>query len=194
MADPAFDDLLRRVRAGEPAAAVELVRHFEPAIRIEVRRRLHDPYLNRVFDSMDLCQSVLASFFLRAAVGQYELHSPEDLLKLLLTMVRRKVATRAVRQRTQKRDHRRLVEGTEALESAAQGRAPDSLVASKELLDRCRALLTEDERRLADLRATGHTWPEIAAALGGQAQARRRQLGRALDRVSRQLGLEEGDV
>jgi RNA polymerase sigma-70 factor (ECF subfamily) len=191
MADPSFDDLLRRVRSGDADAAVEIVRHFEPVIRIEVRRRLHDPYLNRVFDSMDVGQSVLASFFLRAAAGQYRLDSREDLLKLLLTMTRKKLASRARRERAHARDSRRVVEGTAALDQVAQGRPPDSVAAGRELLARCRTLLSEEERRLAELRAAGHTWPEIAAAVGGQAQARRRQLDRALDRVSRQLGLEE---
>jgi RNA polymerase sigma-70 factor (ECF subfamily) len=193
LAEPSFHDLLRRVRSGEPEAAVELVRQFEPVIRIAVRRRLNDPYLNRVFDSMDVCQSVLASFFVRAAVGQYELHCPEDLLKLLLSMARKKLASQARQQRAQRRDNRRVVEGTESLETIPQGRTPDSVVASKELLEKCRALLTEDERQLVDLRLAGNTWPEIAEALGGQAQARRRQLDRALDRVSQQLGLEEGN-
>jgi RNA polymerase sigma-70 factor (ECF subfamily) len=194
MADPSFDELIGRVRAGEAEAAVELVRRFEPVIRIEVRRRLNDPYLNRVLDSADVCQSVLASFFLRAAAGQYELHSPDDLLKLLLDMARKKVASQARRQRTQGRDSRRVVEGSEALESLTDGPPPDVLVAGKELLEKCHALLSPEEHRLVDLRAAGHTWPEIAAAVGGEAQARRRQLDRALDRVTRQLGLEDDDA
>ena len=51
--------------------------------------------------------------------------------------------------------------------------------------------LTEEEQRLAELRGQGCTWPEIAARLGGNPQARRRQLTRALDRVTQHLGLEE---
>jgi RNA polymerase sigma-70 factor (ECF subfamily) len=188
-----FHDLLRRIRLGDPQAAVELVRQFEPVIRVEVRRRLNDPYLNRVFDSCDVCQSVLASFFLRASAGQYQLDDPRDLIKLLLSMARKKVASRARRERTQSRDSRRVTNDPNVLGSVADGPTPDQLVAGRELLQRFRALLTEDERRLVDLRAQGHTWPEVAAEVGGQAQARRRQLDRALDRVARQLGLEVDD-
>ena len=54
----------------------ELVRDFEPAIRMEVHCRLRDQRLRRAFDSLDICQSVLASFFVRAASGQYELDTP----------------------------------------------------------------------------------------------------------------------
>ena len=47
---------------------------------------------------------------------------------------------------------------------------------------------------LADLRAQGCEWAEIAARLGGTPQARRMQLARAVDRVEQQLeGSETGD-
>jgi RNA polymerase sigma-70 factor (ECF subfamily) len=39
---------------------------------------------------MDICQSVLASFFVRAAVGQFELDRPEPLVGLLIGMARNK--------------------------------------------------------------------------------------------------------
>ena len=54
--------------------------------------------------------------------------------------------------------------------------------------------LTAEERRLADLRAQGCDWAEIAARLGGSAEACRKQLARALDRVEHQLeGGEDSD-
>ena len=68
-----FTDLIQRVRAGDEKAATELVRRYEPAIRVAVRVRLTDPGLRRFLDSMDICQSVLANFFVRAAAGQFDL-------------------------------------------------------------------------------------------------------------------------
>ena len=59
-----FTDFLHRIRAGDEQAAAELVQQVEPLIRREVRLRLDDRPLLRLFDSMDVCQSVLASFFL----------------------------------------------------------------------------------------------------------------------------------
>ena len=53
--------------------------------------------------------------------------------------------------------------------------------------------LSKEERRLADLRAAGREWADIADDLGGTAEARRKQLTRAISRVSRELGLDEGD-
>src|SRR4051812_55008 len=49
--DGAFRDLIRRVRAGDEAAAREVVRIYEPAIRREARVRLVDTRLRRMFDS-----------------------------------------------------------------------------------------------------------------------------------------------
>lgn len=41
----------------------------------------------------------MASFFVRAALGQYELDRPEQLLKLLAAMARHKLADAVDRQR-----------------------------------------------------------------------------------------------
>jgi RNA polymerase sigma-70 factor (ECF subfamily) len=169
-----------------------LVRRYEPTIRVEVRAHLTDPSLYRLFDSMDICQSVLAGFFARAAAGDYELDSPRQLLKLLVGITRRKVAFQARKHRSQRRDHRRVLRsGLEDVEVCDHAPPPDRLAEGQNLLREVRERLTEEERQLADLRGEGHSWPEIAAIVGGNAEARRKQLTRALDRVSAALGLDE---
>ena len=77
---PDFAEFLRRIRCGDPEAAQELVRRYESTIRLAVRTRLTDPALERQLDSADICQSVLASFFVRAAAGQYDLADPGQLV------------------------------------------------------------------------------------------------------------------
>jgi RNA polymerase sigma-70 factor (ECF subfamily) len=190
-----FTEFIRRIRAGDADAAAELVRQFEPAIRLEIRVRLRDPRLRRTFDSMDICQSVMASFFVRAAAGQYELEKPQDLLGLLVVMARNKLAFQTRKERAQRRDNRRLEDAPpEKVEAALSGDSPSELVSAKELLAAFRQRLSDEERAIADRRARGDGWAEIAAALGGTAEGRRKQLDRAADRVSRQLGLQdEGD-
>jgi hypothetical protein len=54
-------------------------------------------------------------------------------------------------------------------------------------------LLSDDERYLADQRAQGREWAEIAAQLGVPADGLRKKLTRALDRVAARLGLQEID-
>src|SRR5205807_9456915 len=109
-----FSGFLRRIRAGDPEAAAELVRLYEPIIRREARLRLTDPVLRGLFDSSDFSQSVLRSFFVRAARWQYDLRRPQDLRNLLVRMARNKVAGQARRLRRRPADARR--EGTAPLE------------------------------------------------------------------------------
>lgn len=90
-----FTSFLSRIRSGDARAAEELVRRYEPAIRLAVRTRLTDPALRRQFDSVDICQSVLASFFVRAAAGQYDLSDPAQLTALLVRMAHNKLAGQA---------------------------------------------------------------------------------------------------
>src|SRR6202051_241453 len=97
--EPSFQSLILRVRAGDDAAAAEVVRRYEPAIRRAVRVRLRDPRLRRLIESVDICQSVFASFFVRTALGQYDLESPDQLLKLLAAIARNKLAYQARRER-----------------------------------------------------------------------------------------------
>ena len=186
-------DLVRRVRECDAAAAEELVRRYEPAIRRRVRvwLRLQDPRLRRVFDSMDVCQSVLASFFLRASSGQYDLEEPGQLLRLLVTIARNKVASVARGQYRRRRDGRRLAAGgDEALRAVASPEpGPSEVVAGAELIRAFRERLAPDERALAELRAEGLAWAEVAERLGGTPHGRRMQLSRAVDRVAKQLGL-----
>jgi RNA polymerase sigma factor (sigma-70 family) len=185
----AFPDFIRRIRAGDDQAARELVERYEPVIRREVRLRLKDPRLNSRFDWMDVCQSVLASLFVRAASGQYDLEEPSQLLKLLLAMTRNKLANWVRLNRAERRDYRRL----EAHDPAdLEGRAiaqpsPSRMIAGRERLEEFLSFLSEEERALVDLRAQGYEWPEIAARLGGTPQSRRKQFSRAVDRVEQQL-------
>src|SRR5262245_32527837 len=98
-----FPAFLTRIRAGDQQAAAELVERFAPIVRRTIRMRWHLPEMSRLLDSMDVCQSVLASFFVRAAAGQFELEQPGQLIALLLSMARRKLAFTVRKQRAQRR-------------------------------------------------------------------------------------------
>jgi RNA polymerase sigma-70 factor (ECF subfamily) len=192
--DPSFRDFLRRVRAGDEAAAVELVQRYEPALRTEIRVRLTHPGLRRLLEPADLCQSVLKSFFVRATLGQYELDSPKKLMALLKTMARNKLVQQARKQQAQRRDLRRDVSLDVDLPLVASPHeSPSRIVIGREILEAVRDRLSNEERRLADLRTQGYDWSEIARMLGGTPQARRKQLTRAADRVARQIGLDDSD-
>jgi RNA polymerase sigma factor (sigma-70 family) len=189
-----FSDFIRRVRAGDEEAARELVERYEPVIRREVRMRLRDPRLFSQFEWTDVCQSVMASFFVRAAAGQYDLGQPEDVLRLLVVMTRHKLSNQRRRNQAERRDYRRLEACTpEFLDARSeQAPTPSRMVAGRELLEEFRRRLSDEERQVADLRGQGREWAEIAVELGGTPEARRKQLARAIDRIERQI--EEKEV
>jgi RNA polymerase sigma factor (sigma-70 family) len=192
--DPSFRDLIRRVRVGDEAAAAELVRRFEPSIRRMVRVRLRDSRLDRHFDSRDICQSVLASFFVRAALDQYQLDEPRQLLNLLAAMARNKLVNQVHRQQAACRDYRREEPaGDDIQEVMAPGPSPSRQLTVHELLQEARRRLSPEERRLLEFREQGCEWADIAAALGGSSEALRKKLARAVERISHQLGLDEAD-
>ena len=188
--DPSFEELILRVGSGDEEAAARLVRDFEPIVRRVLRARLRGSRARSECDSMDICQSVLVLFFVRAAAGEYDLKEPEDLIKLLLTMTRNKVAEKMRQQHRLRRDSRRTVGGVEELDPAGRDPSPSGVIAGKELLEQARQRLSEEERQLVELRSQGLSWEEVAAAVGGTAGARRNQLSRALDRVAQELQLD----
>jgi RNA polymerase sigma-70 factor (ECF subfamily) len=197
-----FQVLLRRVRDGDPRAAAELVRRYEPAIRRAARVRLADSRLNRLFDSMDICQSVMASFFLRAGLGQYELETPDQLLKLLATMTRNKLSNQVRGHGAIRRDFRRNQDAGRGRDGAASladgiegipgpGQTPSSEVALRELLEEARKRLSGEELSLLEQRAQGRQWTEIAADLGSSPEAIRKRFTRGIERVASELGFDD---
>jgi RNA polymerase sigma-70 factor (ECF subfamily) len=194
MHDPLFAEFMRRVRGGDAQAAAELVRRYESHVRVSVRVRLTDPALRRQLDTADVCQSVLASFFLRAGAGQYDLAEPSQLIALLVRMAQNKLAGQARFHRRHRRDAHQAAGLEGAAEVPAGGPGPERVAAGRDLLTALRARLTAEERAVADRRGAGQNWAEIAAGLGGTADGRRMQLKRAVDRVAAELGLGDEEV
>ena len=189
--ETSFTDLIVRVRRGDADAAAQLVQQYEPAIRRSLRLRL-DARLRRISDTMDLTQAVLCSFFVRAASGQYELDTPEQLLKLLATMARHKL-TKARRDQFRARRDIRRVGNAEVHDLAGEATSPSQQVAAKEMLAEVHRRLSDDERKLVELRHQGGDWAGIAAELGGSPEALRKKLTRAVARVAGELGLDDAE-
>jgi RNA polymerase sigma-70 factor (ECF subfamily) len=183
-----FQDLIARVRARDEAAAAELLRQYEPAVRRAIRVWLTDPRLRRLLDSMDICQSVFGSFFVRVTLGEYELKTPQQLLRLLINMSRKKLIDRGRREGAARRDYRRVEAlGPKEKHLPAREPTPGQQVAGQEMLQEVRKRLSADERDLAEQRAGGRDWSEIAAARGENAEVLRKRLARAVERVMREL-------
>lgn len=186
-----FAELLNRVRAGDDRAAEELLSTYETQIRRIVRVRLTDPALRRELDSIDICQSVMADFFVRVALGQFELTSADQLIKLLAAMARNKLLNHVERLHAQRRDVRRTeFQQIDQMAIPGGGETPSQIVAHRELLAEFRTRLSEQERYVASQRGVGKAWSDLAKELGATPDGLRIGFGRAIDRVAKELGLE----
>jgi len=188
METPDFDKFLAALRAGDEQAAAELVRRYEPYLRQVIRMRLTDPCMRRVFDSLDICQSIFGEFFARMADGRFQFQDPDRLRALLVTMALNKLIDRTRRERNHAGA---IAEDWRPLVSTS---APDEQALSRDLAQAIRDQLTARESRLLDQRLEGRTWPEIAAEDGGQPDALRIMYARAVARVRRQFQRELSDV
>src|SRR5258708_34778369 len=105
-----FAELLQRARAGDQSALAEVARRYEPEVRI-VAHFLLGRGLRPHLDSLDLVQSVHKSLLRGLRNDKFDIASPEKLVALALTMVRRKAARywrRCKRQQHLDTDSKRL--------------------------------------------------------------------------------------
>jgi RNA polymerase sigma-70 factor (ECF subfamily) len=181
MDDTTFSALVGRVRAGDEHAATELVRHFEPELRLIVRATLPERLRSRL-DSMDVVQSVWSSLLRPAEPGDPLFKNPRHFLGYLAGMVRNKV-WEEYRRRT--RSQKYALAREEPLYHRRGGRDQVREVASSDpspseaaqASDRLRQLLdgrSDLVARIVDLRREGRTFPEIAEQTGVSERTARR--------------------
>jgi RNA polymerase sigma-70 factor (ECF subfamily) len=189
--EPSFEQLMAELRAGDQQAAERIAREYGRLIQIMVRARLSDHRLRRVFDSVDVCQSVMASFFLRTAAGQYDLQTPAQLVALLTAMARHKLRSRVRKLTARRRDIRQQVDDVN-LDTVLDGRAhmPCRQVELRELLELFHASLSDDERLIVEMRRGGASWDEVALRADTTPEAARKRLNRATSRFLREFELE----
>jgi RNA polymerase sigma-70 factor (ECF subfamily) len=164
-----FAVLLARARERDPEAVNELCRHYEPRVRM-VARVLLGPALRPYLDSMDLVQSVHRSLLVGIREEKFDISTPENLVALSLTLLRRKVA----RHWRHLQRQRRLEMGGSSIDLLPQILAdlstpeadPADVAQFRDQLDRLCRRLDAIERQILALRLDGYTTAEIADQLG----------------------------
>jgi DNA-directed RNA polymerase specialized sigma24 family protein len=197
-----FNELIRRVRGGDDAAAAELVRQYEIPVRVELRSRLRHSRLRPVLDSVDVLQEAMASLFAGMALGRWDdLRSPGQLVNLLRAIAENKLRDHEKAARRKKRPP--IVSGrAEEHEPPDKQATPSWHVSARELLEEFRRRLSDAERWLAERRAQDREWTAIAADCaaatdlppglrGKTPEALRKLHARGLARVASELGLKE---
>ncbi|MBY0457172.1 MAG: sigma-70 family RNA polymerase sigma factor [Gemmataceae bacterium] len=187
--------LIDRIRAGDREAAGELIERYGEEVKAAVRAVLtRGNRLGTRLDPSDVLQSAVRAIL----SGNAGSAAVEDDRAYLLGAALNRL-----------RDHGRKFEalkrnpawpgaavvregGTEGVEDPSP--SPLRALVGREQLDALRNALSPAERWLADARAEGLTWSEIAADAGKAPDAVRKQFARALARVLESLdGADDDD-
>ena len=185
MDEAGFPGWMQRVRSGEPAAAAEFVERYGPLIRRAIRVRGTGGRLQRVVDSEDLCQTVMRRFFENAGDGHVLADNPATLLNWLLEVARNRLREQHRQARAAKRGGGRLREIDPAALDRFAGDEPnvEARAMDRELLAWLMERMTPDQREIAERRAAGDDWADIARDHGTSAEALRKRYRRGLDAV-----------
>lgn len=184
-----FTELVAAAGRGDEEALTRLLEYCEPKFRIIARVSL-GPLLRPQLDTMDLVQSMKRMLIPGLRAGLYELDSPDQLVALAATIIRRKVALYWRRQKKQavlRLAEQALASGEEAL---VEHRIQDW--ENEELLARLLESLTEEERQLFRMQLEGLTIVEIARLLGCRPGPLRARLSRLRKKLRSLAGISWG--
>ena len=190
MSDAEFERLLAAGRAGDAAALQQIVQRYEPEVRLVARLRL-SAALRPHLDSVDLVQSVHRSLMIGLRDGRFDISTPEKLVALALTMVRRKAANHWRHLKRQQRlsgDHDRQNLPDLLLSLHTESDAVHEQLVVRESIDRLLDELTDVDRQLMELRLEGYSTAEVARKLGVDSDVLRVRLSR-LRRKIRDLNI-----
>jgi len=179
-----FAELMTRFRGGDKSAASELVERFGPQIRRAIRVRGTGSRLGRVLDSEDLMQSVFRTLLEQRRNPELAVKGPGQLVTWLLTVARNRRNERTRDAGREKRGGKHADAGADGLAAVpAGGPSPSAVFADRDILERVLALLSPKEREIAQARADGVSWSELAKQAGTTPEALRKQFHRAIERI-----------
>jgi RNA polymerase sigma factor (sigma-70 family) len=188
-----FSDLLTRARTGDEAAVKQLVQQYEGIVRRAASGLLGQamrPYL----DSLDLVQSVHRSLLIGLRHDKFDISTPNNLIALALTMVRRKIARhwRKLKHQPSAQAPVSVNDTKDALSQVPDTQTgPASQVVFSDEMTRLMAELDPTDRRLIELRLQGHSTADVARLLGVDSRFLRVRLGRLRKRLQERGLLNE---
>jgi RNA polymerase sigma-70 factor (ECF subfamily) len=187
--DEHSSELLRRWQANDQAAAEALFRRYFARLHALVQSRLPAKMAGRL-DADDVVQSAFRSFFSGARDGRYVLKQSGDLWRLLAAIAVNKTRLQERRHGAAKRDLK--LEQlplpvrdalTEEMEWLSGDPTPDEAAALADEVECLLRMLSEPQRRVAELRLQGFTLDEIAV----EVQCSQRTVRRTMEQIKQRL-------
>lgn len=164
-----FEELLRQASQGDMAAQQAICQKYERQVRI-VARVLLGPQLRPHLDTTDVLQSVHRSLLVGLREQKFDISTPDKLVALACSMVRRKVARKWRSHRRQERWKNPSSQGEDlqiTLTSLHKNEHdPGRIAAYNDSVADLYKSLSEIERTMLERRLDGYTTGEVAAELG----------------------------
>ena len=185
MSPESADALLEQLGRGEVEALGELVEAYGPYLRAVVRTQLSDR-LRAKFDSVDVVQSVWVQVIRQLGRDGWRVNDADHLRALLVTIARRRLATRA---RQAGRGPLSATAADEDMTAVTDTRTPPPGLAAEasDLWSRLLLLTPPEHRPILVLKREGLSLVEIAARTGLHEGSVRR----ILRQLSRELAVRE---
>lgn len=186
--DARWTQLIEGLRRSDDQILREFYERYDGALHLIVRRRLSPAFLRR-FDSDDVVQSTLRTFFRRVQTGNVEMLEGQRLWNLLcaiaLTKLREKVRFHSrMRRAIQRECSLQRPEGAVNLgaELAVPECSPSTEVDFADAFEAILQSLDEKDRLVIDLRLQGRSSQEVAEELGVSERTVQRMLVRLAER------------
>lgn len=176
------NEFLDRISHGDPSAAVELDHRYRQRLCRLVQRAL-DSSIRQREDPEDVVQTVLRTYFRRAARGEFQIADSSDLWALLALITRRKILKRAKYHGAAKRETRVEMVLAVDVEGSRDPEPADAAIAA-ELVEKTLQGLEPRAGEVFQLRLAGCTEQEIATKLSCTRAAVRLQLKRIRERLN----------
>lgn len=189
-AEPALNELMARVRAGDDAAETLLFRRYARRLA-GLAARQFDHWLRDRIDVRNAVLSACKSFFLRCRDGAFEVADWDELWSLLAMITLRKCRTRLEHARAAHRDVAREMTAVETDELmrlvADRSPTPDEAAMFAELVEQLFAATEPVDRPVVEHVLLGYTAQEVADRCDCSVRTVGRVRRRARQRLMRQL-------
>jgi RNA polymerase sigma factor (sigma-70 family) len=175
----------------QPATLADVWTTFGNQLRRRARTRLRQYGLTGQTESMDICNEVMVDLAKRTDAERL---TAEDVLSYIMRAIDNEVVDTFRTLARHCRDFRRN-ESTSVDDINVRGEqtSPSQVALRKEVADRVRAILGENDAVAIDMMLENYDWNEIGQRLGVKADTARMRIRRALDRARREIGLQESD-
>lgn len=179
-----YAQLLDGLKAGDEAAAKELLEQFGELVIRSLERRIKGTALQGLVSPSDIVQSTLV----RLLTHIDEVREADDIPSYLRAMATWSLIRRIRMHYAQKRDARRQTRDESVLSGLVDtGETPSELVRIQEDYEKVMEGFTDDERTLAEAWLAGGCWDEAAVVLGATPETQQKRWSRLKERLRQRL-------